>query len=133
MINVMIMPNNKPKPPKSKRTNLMESRPYLELICLISGGTPSQKGTLEDIRRFALTSVRNLLLRSGVHDAHVRIPVTYEERLLIGLLARGNTYVDSTQIVSRLSDSINPADLTSEVSLASKESLGEKIKELFQK
>jgi len=131
------MPGRKPKfnMPKNQNNggNLLQSRPYLEVVTLLAGGTPGRRGSVDDMRRLCISSIRDLLLDRGVHDFNVRIPVTYSERLFLSLLARDVSYNDATQIVAKLEDADNPADLKTEIAAASKEGAGEKIKEWFNR
>lgn len=118
--------NNKPT------NNLMQNRAYLEAITFLAGGTPGHRGTIEDVRKLCMSTIRTLLFKLDVRDLHIRIPTTYSERLFLSLLSRGTSYNDACQIVAALEDSDNPADLSTEIKNASKEGWGEKISEFFK-
>lgn len=113
-----------------RKLNLLQCKPYLELVAGVIGEPCTPNAPPNAIREMLEAKLPLWWDDRGFRDSHIKIPVTWNDRMLFALASRRIGPRDCLQIIARL-QSNNPYSYSDQLASASKEGLGEQIAEFF--
>lgn len=106
-------------------------RLFADAVTVLCEGVPGPKGSVSDHWRLAEKQMRSFLSRHGVADAKYHVPTSWRDIVLIGLLRKGETYKDASDLLDLLEDDNNPADLTKESNKSGQEGILDNAQDLL--